>query len=434
MDLLTDISEKIQIGIPKSVNPDITMIIKYPQWYDRFHLFGYDVVREPAMFDKVWVGTETRGQYTQRYGFVQPYEGFVNFRWLSTLSRGKISGAWFDHGDCDANDFIEQAYQTVLAGAREIVLFSYGSFINGHKGHHLLRRQFKNLADLAKTVAKNPVDGVHAYKPPHSDAGGDLYLMDFIGMFGVPLVPFSQYPENGKVVFLPTQAAADPDILEKVENSLSKNSTLIFTAGFLAKAKGSKKLAELAGVKWPVKISPVKANILINAGGNEKVKYGLDLESRLKATTAEPLLVTKVGLQNIPFFLANEVNGNKIYTINTHTFSQLDFDRVGEVLLCPKPLGLLEIPKTWANTLRQAFNAPLGLELEAPVRIALQPLGTTGWALHNYDTTATQIKFVLNESNKGSIINGFTGDPIAVQNNSISLDMKPRSRVWLKIK
>ena len=273
MDLLTDISERILIGAAKRVNSDITMIIKYPQWYDRFHLFGYDVVREPAMYDKVWVGTETRGQYTQRYGFVQPYEGFVNFRWLSTLSKGKIAGAWFDHGDCDENDFIEQAYQTVLAGAKEIVLFSYFNFVNGHRGHSLLRRQYHHLADLAEWVAKNPVKGISCYKPPHSNAGGDLYLMDFIGMFGVPLIPYSEYPMDSKVILLPTQAASDENILQKIENSLSKSSTLILTAGFLANAKDSEIIAELAGLKWPVKISPVKADDVIVNGQIMKIKY-----------------------------------------------------------------------------------------------------------------------------------------------------------------
>ena len=50
MDLLTELSEEIFIKPAKEVNPDISMIIKYPQWYDRFHLFGYDVEREPAAF------------------------------------------------------------------------------------------------------------------------------------------------------------------------------------------------------------------------------------------------------------------------------------------------------------------------------------------------------------------------------------------------
>ncbi|MEN8191428.1 MAG: hypothetical protein ABFS12_01345, partial [Bacteroidota bacterium] len=71
-DLLTELSTEIFIKPAKEVNPNIKMIIKYPQWYDRFHLFGYELAREPQLFDQVWVGTESRGQYTQRYGFVQP--------------------------------------------------------------------------------------------------------------------------------------------------------------------------------------------------------------------------------------------------------------------------------------------------------------------------------------------------------------------------
>ena len=181
-DLLTELSKSVFIDPAKKANPDINMIIKYPQWYDRFHMFGYDVEREPKLFDQVWVGTESRGQYTQRYGFVQPYEGFVNYRWISTLGKEKMGGAWFDHGDCDDLDFIEQAYQSVLAGAPEIVIFNYSSFVRGHKGHHQLRIEFERLTNLARAIKTNPVEGIYAYKPPHSDAGGDLYIMDFMGM------------------------------------------------------------------------------------------------------------------------------------------------------------------------------------------------------------------------------------------------------------
>jgi len=106
MDLLTDLSGNLFIKTARDEKPNITIIIKYPQWYDRFHKFGYDVVREPKLYDKVWVGTETRGPATQRMGFVQQYEGFVNLRWLNSCSEGKVHGAWFDHIDCDEYDFI----------------------------------------------------------------------------------------------------------------------------------------------------------------------------------------------------------------------------------------------------------------------------------------------------------------------------------------
>ena len=61
-ELLTELAQSVFIEPAKEVNPDITMIVKYPQWYDRFHLFGYDTKTLPELFDMVWVGTETRGR------------------------------------------------------------------------------------------------------------------------------------------------------------------------------------------------------------------------------------------------------------------------------------------------------------------------------------------------------------------------------------
>ena len=413
-DLLVDLAEKIIIKPAKEVNPNIKVIIKYPQWYDRFHLFGYDVAREPKLFDKVWVGTETRGQYTQRYGFVQPYEGFVNFRWISSIAGNKIGGAWFDHGDCDANDFIEQAYQTVLAGAKEIILFSYFNFVNGHPGHHLLRMNVEKLADLAKVVAENPVTGVSAYKPANSDAGGDLYIMDFIGMLGVPLVPVSEYPVNAQVLFLPTQAAVDSDVFAKIQHSMQQNATIIFTAGFLATAKDGKKLAEIAGLNWPIRVSPMRTP--------------LALEAKLKTTNTNVLLSVKVGSGKIPFLTKKD----NVFVLNTHTFSQADFDAVGEVLLCPRQLQLLEISQSWANKIRQVFNARLGLKLDAPTRVTLQPLGQSGWFIQNYNQKETNINF--SASDLGHVFNGFTGEEIDSTGNQLQLILPPRSRIWLKRK
>ncbi len=431
-DMLTGLASDIIIDPAKKVNPNITMIIKYPQWYDRFHLFGYELAREPQLFDKVWVGTESRGQYTQRYGFVQPYEGFVNYRWIKDIAGEKMGGAWFDHGDCDENDFIEQAYQAVLAGAKEIIIFNYFDFINGHKGHHLLRYQFEQLADLARSVAENPVVGVVGYKPINSDAGGDLYIMDFIGTLGIPLVPVHQYPEDAEVIFLPTQAAADTEILSKVEKTLSKGSTIVFTTGFLANAVDGKKLADLAGVKYPVKITPLKATHIVIDSKFEKIKGGLDLESNIKLTHGRSFL--NAGTDKTPFLVRSYKNGGAIFTLNTHTFSQADFDKVGEVLLCPKPLGLLELPKSWANKLRESFTTGLDIKLDAPTRIAIQPLGKTGWVVHNYNKTKETITLTSDRLNNMELVNGFTGEIIKADNNELTLTLEPRSRIWIKTK
>lgn len=430
MDLLTELSTELFIKPAKEVNPNISMIIKYPQWYDRFHLFGYDVEREPALFDKVWIGTESRGQYTQRFGFVQPMEGFVSYRWMNDIAGAKMAGAWFDHGDCDQHDFIEQAWQTVAAGAKEIVFFNYHSFVYGHPSHHLVRTQFAQLADLAKYVADNPVQGIAAYKPPASDAGGDLYLMDFISMLGIPMVPVHQYPENAKVVLLQTQAAKDLDILQKIEKSLENGSTLFLTSGFLASAKDAEKIAELAGVEYPVTINSGKANHILVEGEKKEIKHGLDYEANLKLTDGEAILSAVDNSKEIPFFIKSK--SGKIYTMNSHTFSQADFDAVGEVLLCPKPLGLLEIPEVWANTIHNEINAPLNIQLEAPTRVVVQPMGDSAWLFHNYNKTKQEFTFLKTGLSELNLINGSTGESVKTDGDVLKLTLAPRSRMWVK--
>ncbi|MEN8229420.1 MAG: hypothetical protein ABFS38_14775 [Bacteroidota bacterium] len=428
-DLLSDLSESLFIGPARTVNPDIQLIIKYPQWYDRFHLFGYDVENKTTLFDKVFVGTESRGQYTQRFGFVQPYESFVSYQWMNSLAGNKMSGAWFDHGDCDENDFIEQAWQSVLAGAQELIFFNYFDFVNGHKGHHLVRRQFTQLADLAGTVADEPVNGVMAYKPPHSDAYGDLYIMDFIGMLGIPLIPVSSYPVNAGVIFLPTQAASDTGILSKIESSIASDATLIFTTGFLAHAKDGRRLAEIAGIRWPLVSSPFVVDQIVVEGEAEPVQYGLDLESEIQLTEGVAKLAALHNSDQIPFLVARE----NIFTLNTHTFSQADFDAVGEVLLCPRPLGLLEIPHSWTNTLRSSFITPLGLEFNAPARVTLQPYGNSGWVIHNYNQETIQFDLSTAVMRNGVMEEKFSGQQVTILDGQINMEITARSRLWLEM-
>lgn len=428
-DLLCELSESLFIDPARAVNPDIQMIIKYPQWYDRFHLFGYDVPRKNALYDRVYVGTESRGQYTQRFGFVQPYESFVSYKWMQSLAGEKMSGAWFDHGDCDENDFIEQAWQSVLAGARELIFFNYFDFVNGHRGHHLVRRQFSQLADLAEKLARDPVTGVMAYKPANSYAHGDLYIMDFMGMLGIPLIPVSQYPESARVVFLPTQAAADHEILSKIEKSLAGNATLIFTTGFLAHARDGERLAEIAGISWPLDLSPMNAEQILVDGKTDSIEYGLDLEADIQLTGGKALLQAQHKSRTIPFLVA----GENTFTLNVHTFSQADFDKVGEVLLCPRPLGLMEIPVSWASTLRNVFLSPMGIEFSAPTRVSLQGYGNSGWVIHNYRRQAVSIDLSAAGLENRVVEERFSGKQHLPDKGRIHIEIAPRSRAWLEI-
>lgn len=427
-NLLVDFSEKYLIGAAKKVNPQIQMIIKYPQWYDRYHLFGYDVVREPAIYDQVAIGTETRGQYTKRFGFVQPYEGFVNYRWMSSLSGKKMRAAWFDHIDCVEPDFIDQAYQSVLGGAQELILFNYFNYIEGHPGQHRLRLEFNHLADLAATVAKNPVYGPAGYKPSSSEAGGDMYIMDFIGMLGIPLIPHSQYPENSDVIFLPTQAAGDTATYEKIKKSLDRGTRIIMTSGFLSEAIQGKELAEWAGVAWPIETSTINTQTIVINKQNFNLDSTLQIGANYKLTTATADLEVVVNGQTIPY-LSHNTSGN-VYVFNAHTYSDADFQSVGEGLLSPYPLGILELPVSWTNTIRSVFNGKNIIAMEGDSRVTLQPFGKEEWMIQNYNPKETKV--LIGFKKPGNYIDVLSGDTLKVNADTMSIKLSGRSRKWIK--
>ena len=310
-----------------------------------------------------------------------------------------------------------------------MVLFSYDAFVQGHPGHHLLRMDFEQLASLAKAVKSSPVHGISGYKPPQSDAGGDLYIMDFVGMLGIPLMPVATYPIEAQTIFLPTQAASDPEIVSKVLLSHSQGKRIIMTAGFLAVVQDNGKLADLAGIVKP-EIQALGANRIIENNQEFQLDRTLDLESALQIKDANVLLEVMSGNQRIPFLIQSK--DKQIIVLNSHTFSEADFEAVGEVLLCPRPLGLLDLPQSWANVIREVFNDELSITLDAPTRVSMQPLTNGDIVLHNYNQH--EIELTLSGLDNGAFLDLFENTSLKVDNGSISLKMHPRSRIWLSNK
>ena len=391
-ELMTEMGERLFVEPVRRENPDATVILKYPQWYDKFEQFGYDTAELWRRFDLIWVGTETRSQYAQRFGFVQPYQGFVNYRWMGSIAGGKQAGAWFDFGEAEPQDFLEQGYQTVLAGAQDIVVFNYGNIMD-HAGADWLSAHLPMLQELARAVEREPVRGAMGYKPPNSKGENDIFIMDYMGMLGVPFVPTAHFPDDAPSLFLPTQAAADDDAVDKALAAAENGAHVVVTAGFLAAIGDA---AGAWGVETPVALELGKASAVLTSDGAEDVEFGLNLAAtELAANGAEVLLTALHGEQEVPFLLRHETGGGALFVMNTYTFTQDDYDAVGEVLLPPQRLGLLEIPREWANALRAAFNEPLGYELDAPTRITLQPMGPEGAVFHNYQKEPTAFRLRL---------------------------------------
>ena len=435
-DLLTEVAQSVFIRPAKRINPYITMIVKYPQWYDRFHLFGYDTKTLPELFDMVWVGTETRGRNTQRFGFVQPYEGFVNYRWLADIAGNKIGGAWFDHGDCAEHDFLDQAYMSVLAGASELVFFNFGNIMAGHPDHEKIIAQFDRLADVAAFVREHPVTGVPAYKPPNSDPAGDMYIMDFLGMLGIPIVPVHKFPDEAPVIFLPAQAAADPDLLDHIKKAYTSGADLIFTTNLLNASLDGSELARMAGLEASIKSKPTRAR-LMQPG---KADVTIDLESPIEGKALPGNIVCTSGEKQLAFLTVRETHPGRVALLNTHTFSQADFDAVGEVLLCPKPLGLLDINGPALSTLRRAFG---GTTFDGPNCVTYHPFGPAdsgNCVIQNFNdekvNIAVSAQIYKDKSNK--FIEVFSKKPVPIHTSgtrnriSLELSIPARSRIWIR--
>ena len=132
-------------------------------------------------------------------GYVQPTEGYINFRWLRLVAGAKVKGAW-------------------LAGAEELTLFHLGDLMEGHPGHAPFLKAWPEMENLAASVQGREPRGV-AYKPVGSDGDGDLYLPDYLAMAGLP------------VVVLGAHAADDPHLRDHLKGTVVVTPALVKRLG-----------------------------------------------------------------------------------------------------------------------------------------------------------------------------------------------------------
>jgi hypothetical protein len=263
-DLLTEVGREYILKPARAVNPDVKVIIKFPQWYDDFHRRGYEVLGQTAIYDTIWVGTETRDSDLSRYdrGWEMPqYEGYFIMRWLGNIGKSKTGGGWFDALGTTHLNYLEQARQTVLAGAKEFMLFSYGGLIREKNNYgnregtgianvDSLKKELPGLFELARMIKGKAIKGILAPKPANSDPyhqpideekfynyKGDAFVYDYIGMMGLPLVPVEQIDTTARAVFFPVQALKDPGFKEKLAAMLEAGKPVMIT-DFLAAQLG----------------------------------------------------------------------------------------------------------------------------------------------------------------------------------------------------
>lgn len=355
LDLLTEIARDVLIAPAKAVNPNVSITLKFPQWYDRFHVYGYNPETAIELFDRIWVGAETRDPETLRFGYTQPTEGFVNFSWLRSIGGEKVQGAWFDHIECDENVFIMQAFQSILAGASHITLFNLGNVLGDDPAEARFKQRLDALQALYRLVYGRSFHGVAAYKPPHSDPGRDTYLYDFLVAAGVPIQMNGTPPKDARSILLSAHSAADPEIASRLKGWLDQGSTVLTTPGFFEAAK-SPEINKLCGFgeAFPGKIEHIQARKLL--AGSVAFPASPEVRIVVPSVRADHKALAEVMVpESVPVLTEHAVSKGKVLVLYTDTFDFSVFD-TNERFLTPIRIDIPRWPDRLAYTLQSALS------------------------------------------------------------------------------
>jgi hypothetical protein len=226
-------------------------------------------------------------------------------------------------------------------------------------------------------------------------------------MLGIPLVPVHRFPQSAPVTFLPAQAAADPDLQEHVRKAMAQGTHVIITTSLLIALPRAAELARLVGVDPNLRSFPTRAACTTAAG-----EVTVDLETPLETTAHPGDVVCTAGGKTLLLLRTVSTPDGKISLLNAHTYSQADFDAVGEVLLCPRPLGLLSLEGPPLAALRRAFRGATGPVFDSPSGVTFHPFSAMGEA--------------------GFVVQNFNAHEASVTVGMRNLTVPARGRVWVQ--
>lgn len=352
---MQDVAKNFVVEPAHAVNPKVKMVVKYPNWYEHFQANGYDLDKEPFIFDGVYTGTETRDPVrTEQH--LQPYQSYQLFRYLENIRPGGNGGGWVDLGQYNVADrYAEQLWDTVFAKAPEMMLFNWSNLtspirqgnrpwaskMTSFNWEELVRQaagdppprsrggapegvgptpSVARTASYALTMADKVVYqlgtpiGIKSYRPPHGT--GEDFLHNYLGMVGLPIDLYPTYPAEAPLVLLTEDARADKDILAKIKASLMAGHNVVVTSGFVrSMGKQFRDLAEveLTGAHIPVtSFHGVNGNPL---AGSEIAKPILFPEISFITNDAWYVLAGVAGGNGYPILISDKYSRGTLYVL-----------------------------------------------------------------------------------------------------------------------
>ena len=413
LDRMRQVSQQLVLGPARAVNPHVRVIIKYPNWYEHFQGLGYDLDRQPRMFDGIYTGTETRDpEITDQ--LLQQYESYEILRYFDNIAPGRNGGGWVDtYSTRSVDRYAEQLWDTLFARAprdHAVQLDGDGRSRAGarRRAHRLGRaphqlrlgydpprlawRSAAGLGPRRRRRARQrrcsarrarPPVGLASYKPVQSS--GEDFLHNYLGNLGIPIELSPTFPANAETVLLTEAAAADPQIIARIRERLQAGGRVIITSGFLAATQD--RFQELA--EWRLTGRRVLVDQYYDGFG---AGNGANLDPAGEAP--HPILVPEV------HFFTNDSWPIIRGVASAHGFPMMLMNRYsrGTLLLwtIPENIGdLYNLPQPMVTRIKAYLMPAAPVRIDAPSRVALFTYDNGAFIVENYRGEEAEVTISL---------------------------------------
>jgi len=411
LNLMKEAGRDLIVNPAKAVNPNVKVVIKYPNWYEHFQGLGFNLEEEPNIFDGIYTGTETRdpirsGQHLQQY------ESYLVYRYFENIKPGKNGGGWVDPGGMFYMDrYVEQLWLTLFAKAPEVTLFDYRQLqrsidpqqravwqgqqtsfdfdemmqpIKLENGKSIIPTTIARAAGYAFEKADrfmdklgNPV-GVKSYRPFH--ATGEDFIQNYFGMMGIPMDIVPEFPTDAQMIVLTETAKFDPSIVEKIKSRLVSGKDVMITSGLLRALQG-KGIEDIVELKYSERKVSVK-DFVIGWNGISQSK--------------EEILIPQIEyLTNDSWEDISSVKG----AIGWPILHQAMYSK-GSLFVLTIPdnfSDLYNFPSPVLNRIREVVSSDMNVRIEGPSQVSLFTYDNGSFIIESFLPEPVVIKVVVSK-------------------------------------
>lgn len=428
LQMMTGVAQNVIVGPAKKINPNVKVVVKYPNWYAHFHELGFNLETEPAIFDGLYTGTETRDAINSNQ-HLQPYLGFQLFRYFDHLKPGRNGGGWVDtYGSVTFDRYAEQLWLTLFAKAPEMTLFEYSAMASplrrpmiapwsnretsfDYGTFETIDRSMAGAAQHALDAVKpfigqlgNPI-AIKSYRPFHAD--GEAFLESYLGMIGLPVDIVPEFPESEGIVLLTEQAAKDPDILDKMDRQLQSGKDVVITSGLVNALRG-RGLDRIVDITYTGRKAMVRDFLMRfrTISGNREI-----LIPQLEYYTNDSWeVISAMGNgQGWPLLHRGSYGNGNLY-----------------VLTIPENYrDLYDLPDEVLNVIRETLTRALPFRLQGPSQVALFPYDNQTMVVESFSDDPVDVRLITSRKPNGllDLVHGAT----------IEMTVIPEVKFWGRI-